>query len=148
MISIRFRLATLAFLMGSPAFAADTVVETPAPADVSALIEEARASIDDEYYGAAIAKLQEALVASPENADILNLLGYASRKSGDLDRAAEFYQAALAINPDHLGALEYQGELFIMLGDMAAAEANLARLADLCGACEEHADLAEALAGS
>jgi Flp pilus assembly protein TadD len=146
-MSIRFRLATLAFLLAPPAFAVDTSTD-PGPADVAALLETARTSIAAEDWMAALATLREAQAAAPQNADVLNLMGFASRKSGDLDSAAGYYQAALSIDPNHLGALEYQGELFIMLGDLAAAEANLARLADLCGACEEHADLAEALAGS
>jgi tetratricopeptide (TPR) repeat protein len=142
MNSLRFRLATLAFILSSPAFAVDT------GGDPSALMETARASIDAEDYGAAIATLGEVIVIEPQNADALNLMGFAQRKSGMLDAAQGYYQAALAIDPNHLGALEYQGELFIMLGDIAAAEANLAKLAAACGACEEHADLAEALAGS
>ena len=138
MNSLRFRLATLALLLSTPAWAVDTA---PAAADLT----QARQAIDAGDYGSAIASLQTVIQTAPDNADALNLLGYASRKSGDLDNAARYYQAALTIDPNHLGALEYQGELFIQLGDIAAAEANLTRLAAACGACEEHADLAEAL---
>lgn len=140
MTSIRFRLATLAFLLAPPAHAFDT----PA-ADPAADLIQARAAIDAGDYAAAIGTLTALVQTSPDNADALNLLGYASRKSGDLEGAARWYDAALTADPDHLGALEYQGELFIMLGDIAAAEANLARLAAVCGACEEHAELAQAL---
>ena len=93
----------------------------------------------------AISALLDVVDAAPGNADAYNLLGFASRKSGDLDRAWVFYDAALRINPNHLGALEYQGELFILQGDIAAAEANLVKLAAACGACAEYADLAAAL---
>lgn len=147
MMSLRFRLATLAFLLSSPAFAVDTSTEPPPP-DLAALMSTARAAIYSGDYAGAMIPLQTVIVASPQNADALNLLGFASRKTGDLDSAARYYDAALAANPNHLGALEYQGELFILLGDIAAAEANLARLAAACGACDEHAELAEALAGS
>ena len=34
---------------------------------------------------------------------------------------------ALALNPRHTGALEYQGELFIQLGKIELAKANLAK---------------------
>ena len=52
----------------------------------------------------------------------------------------------LRLSPDHRGALEYQGELHLSRGDIAAAEANLARLAALCpSGCEERADLAKAV---
>jgi len=141
-MSIRFRLATLTFLLSSPALAVDTGTETP----VDELMTTARAAIYSGDYSGAISTLLDVVDTAPDNADALNLLGYASRKSGDLERAGVFYDAALQINPNHLGALEYQGELFIMLGDMAAAEANLAKLAAACGACEEHAELAAALA--
>jgi len=140
-MSIRFRLATLAFLLSSPAFAVDTAVtETP-----DEMMTTARAAIYAGDWSGAISTLMDVVDAAPDNADALNLLGYATRKSGDLERAAVFYDAALQINPAHLGALEYQGELFIMQGDIAAAEANLVKLAAACGACEEYADLAEAL---
>lgn len=143
-MSIRFRLATLAFLLSSPAFAVDTSTEEPV-ADLAALMTTARAAIYAGDFPAAIATLRAVIDASPQNADALNLIGYASRKSGDLAGAARYYEAALDVKPNHLGALEYQGELFIMLGDIAAAEANLVKLAAACGACEEYADLAEAL---
>lgn len=142
MNSLQFRLATLALLLSTPAFAVDS------GADTSAMMESARSAIFTENYGAAIATLGEVIVLEPQNADALNPMGFAQRKSGMLEAAEGYYLAALAIDPNHLGALEYQGELFILTGDIAAAEANLAKLAAACGACEEHADLAAALAGS
>ncbi len=87
-------------------------------------------------------------MGSEANADALNLLAFATRNLGDLENAASYYRAALGMDPNHLGALEYQGELFLLLGDRAGAEANLARLTELCGACEEREELAAALAGS
>ncbi len=53
---------------------------------------------------------------------------FSYRKTGDLDRAASHYDQALKLDPKHKGALEYQGELFLMQGNRAAAEANLAKL--------------------
>jgi hypothetical protein len=44
-----------------------------------------------------------------------------------------------------LGALEYQGELFITTGKLDQAKANLAKLQGLCGTCEEAQDLEAAL---
>jgi len=35
--------------------------------------------------------------------------------------AASYYNTALTIDPKHIGALEYQGELFIQLGDIEKA---------------------------
>lgn len=140
-MSLRLALAFLA-LSGGAALAFDSGTTT----DVDGLMQSARAAIDAGDYATAIADLRQVVAEERRNADALNLLGYASRKSGALDQAAEYYDAALSIDPDHLGALEYQGELFIMTGDIDAARANLARLVDLCGSCEEQEDLAEALA--
>jgi len=140
-MSIRFRLATLVFLLGSPAYAA----QTPPVEPVDQLMTTARAAIDAQDWSGAISTLLDLVDAAPDNADAYNLLGYASRKSGDPDRAWAFYDAALRINPNHLGALEYQGELFILKGDIAAAEATLVRLAAACGVCAEYADLTAAL---
>ena len=126
----------------TPAFAADT-----AP-DPAAILEEARAAIEAGNYPGALASLTEVVAADPQNADALNLLGYASRKSGAMEQAAAYYEAALAINPNHFGALEYQGEMFILLDQTDAARANLARLEAECAPCEEYDDLAGALAAA
>ncbi len=123
----------------TPAFAADT-----AP-DPAAVLQEARAAIDAGDYSGAMASLSEVVAADPQNADALNLMGYASRKSGDMTNAASYYEAALAINPNHFGALEYQGEMFVMLDNMDGAKANLAKLEAECAPCEEFDDLAEAI---
>ncbi len=131
----------LALFTAMPALAVDTGAN-----DSEGALDEARAQIDSENWTAALATLSGVIAEDPSNADALNLMGYASRKSGALDQAEQFYDAALAIDPNHLGALEYQGELFIMTGRIDMAKANLEKLAALCGGCEEQADLAEALA--
>jgi hypothetical protein len=46
----------------------------------------------------------------------------------------------------HKGALEYQGELFVELGQLDKAKENLAKLNHLCWfGCEEASDLKEAI---
>ena len=129
-------------VMALPAAAFPTDTST---GDSAEIVATARDMIDAGDFAGALAYLNQMNIANPRNADILNLLGFASRKSGDLDAAARWYGAALSADPDHLGTLEYQGEMFLQLGDRAAAEANLARLTELCGTCEEQADLAEAI---
>ena len=53
-----------------------------------------------------------------------------------------YYANALTINKNHKGALEYQGELFLLLKQPELAQNNLARLLQICGAnCEEYLDL-------
>lgn len=104
-----------------------------------------RAKIKAQDYRGAIAELNTLIEFGIVDADVYNLMGFAQRKNGDLERAGLFYVRALRMNPDHLGALEYQGELFLQLGDRAAAERNLERLRALCPqGCEERDDLEQA----
>ena len=53
---------------------------------------------------------------------------------------------ALAIDPKHRGAHEYLGEAYLVSGNLAKAKEHLGQLAKLCGACEEHGKLKQAIA--
>ena len=108
---------------------------------------EAKARIAAGDFAGAVAILGPMTVDQPENADAFNLLGFSNRKMGNLEAAAVAYKTALTINPSHLGALEYQGEMFVEMGELAMAQANLDKLQSLCGACEQAQDLKKALAG-
>ena len=80
------------------------------------------------------------------NADVLNMLGYAHRKLGRVEAAFEYYRRALAIEPRHLGANEYLGELHLETGELAKAEERLGELAMACpSGCEERDELSEAI---
>jgi len=81
------------------------------------------------------------------SSDVNNLLGFASRKLGQYKQAGAYYVKALTIDSGHLGALEYQGELFLIQKKIALAKQNLAKLKALCGtSCEEYLDLKQAVA--
>ena len=81
------------------------------------------------------------------NADVLNMLGYAHRKLGRMEAAFDHYRQALAIEPRHLGANEYLGELYLETGKLEKAEERLAQLAAACpSGCEERDELSEAIA--
>ena len=81
------------------------------------------------------------------NPDVLNMLGYAHRKLGRVEAAFDRYRQALAIEPRHLGANEYLGELYLETGELEMAEERLAVLATACpSGCEERDELAEAIA--
>jgi tetratricopeptide (TPR) repeat protein len=81
-------------------------------------------------------------------ADAYNLLGFRFRKVKDFDRAERNYRRALRLNPDHKGAIEYYGELFLETNRRDKAEEMLARLEALCpSGCEELDDLRKAFAG-
>ena len=67
-----------------------------------------------------------------KQADKYNLLGFTARKSGNLKTAGEYYEKALEINPKHIQALEYQGELYLQLGDIDQAKRNLEKINEIC----------------
>ena len=70
-----------------------------------------------------------------KKADVYNLLGFSYRKHSEpnLDKAFDAYQIALEANPEHLGAHEYLGELYITLGNMAKANEMLLNLENIAG---------------
>lgn len=79
------------------------------------------------------------------DADTLNYLGFAHRKLGRKEDALRYYEEALELEPEHLGANEYLGELFIQTGELDKAATQLEILTKLCGSCEESEMLAEAI---
>jgi Flp pilus assembly protein TadD len=88
--------------------------------------------INERRYDDALASLGQAQAAFGPHPDILTYEGYAWRKKGDYARAESFYQQALAIAPNHIGATEYYGELKVARGDIAGARLMLARLDKIC----------------
>ena len=62
--------------------------------DLSAELKSAERLIYKERYKKAIKKLRNAIKEEPGNADAWNLLGYASRKKGDLEQSASAYPPA------------------------------------------------------
>ena len=90
--------------------------------------------------------LLKAEKANKKDADIYNYLGFSYRKIGNLEKASQYYNKALEISPKHKGALEYQGEMFLTLGQLPKAEANLKKLGKLCFlGCKEEKMLKESI---
>jgi tetratricopeptide (TPR) repeat protein len=77
--------------------------------------------INERRYDQALEALGQASQALGPHPDILTYKGYVWRKKGDLARARDYYEQALAIAPDHMGATEYYGELKVVSGDRAGA---------------------------
>ncbi len=94
-------------------------------------------------YQTAINVLYSAQFEVGLHADIQNYLGYTHRKLGQYEQAKSYYAKALQLNPNHIGAHEYLGELYIEIGDMKNAKRQLASLDKLCGfGCAEREELA------
>ena len=137
------------FELGKLAVAATTATPTPttqATKQLSAFLGEADALIKQKNFSAALNLLKQADSTYANNADVNNLLGFSSRNLKQFSASARYYQKALRVNPNHLGALEYQGELFLQTKKVSAAKKNLAKLKQLCGVnCEEYLDLKKAI---
>ena len=133
--------------------ATKTPTPTPTPTTPAAVartlsgeLATIRTLIAKKDFTAALAALKIADKDFPNNSDINNLLGYSARNLKQYKPAATYYTKALKIDPKHLGALEYQGELFMLTKKTADAKKNLAKLKSLCGVnCEEYVDLKKAI---
>ncbi|MGE0151254.1 MAG: tetratricopeptide repeat protein [Reyranellaceae bacterium] len=139
----------LALSLGAagPALAMGSNDPAPAAKPRNADFDAGKAAVAKEDWAAAIAALKKATAAEPNNPEAHNLLGYATRKSGDARGSLAHYQQALALDPKHLGAHEYIGEAYLMLNDVAKAEEHLAKLSDLCTfGCKEERALKAAIA--
>jgi tetratricopeptide (TPR) repeat protein len=126
-----------------------TAAPTPTPAAVKTVNDElAKVTVllNAKNFKQALADLKVIDSEFKDNADVNNLLGYSSRKLKQYKPADTYYKKALKINPNHLGALEYQGELFVLTNKVSAAKRNLAKLEKLCGLkCGEYLDLKKAI---
>ena len=123
--------------------------QTPTPAaakSVNTELAKVTTLLNANNFKQALADLKIIDSEFKNNADVNNLLGYSSRKLKQYKPAATYYEKALKINPNHIGALEYQGELFVLTNKVAAAKKNLVKLEKLCGlSCDEYLDFKKAI---
>jgi len=130
-------------IAASGALAVDVVTSRDAP-DLTSV----RAKIKAKDFKAALAELTP-MLETHQHADVYNLLGFSLRKTGDAKQAYTFYRKALEFDPEHKGALEYLGELYVEIGQIDKARENVVLLKKLCPAgCEELADLEQAIAAA
>ena len=98
--------------------------------------------INEGRYEEALSELENAGRSFGPHPDILTYIGFANRKMKNFAIAEDYYQRALAVAPNHLGAIEYYGELKVERGDMEGAKHHLARLEGLCAfGCYEAEEL-------
>ena len=76
---------------------------------------------------------------NPNEPDILNLLGFTSRKVGDYTMAEIYYEQGLELDPLHNGINEYLGELYVQTNRIDKAKERLEVLKN-CN-CEEFNEL-------
>lgn len=136
---------------GLPALAADTTeparpAARPAEAKPDPLAP-ARKLVADKNFPAALDALLP--VRDNSNPDWHNLIGYVLRNlpAPDYAIAEVHYREALRLAPQHRGALEYLGELYLQTGRRTQAEILLNNLAKACPTgCPELDDLKAAFA--
>ena len=75
---------------------------TAAPSDPD--YDAGKKAIESKNWKSALDYFGRAAARDPGNADIHNYLGYAYRKSGNLDAAFKSYAEALRLDPKHKGA--------------------------------------------
>ena len=92
-----------------------------------------------KLYSQAFKKLEKAYSSEKKNPDILNYMGYTSRKIGNFEQAEKFYLTGLSIKPDHNGINEYLGELYVQTNRIDKANERLDVLKN-CN-CEEYKEL-------
>jgi Tfp pilus assembly protein PilF len=126
-------LALLAGAPCAPLYAADDVTKTE---DVP--FREDAGLITAEYY-LATGKYTQALDViggviqrHPQNADAYTYRGYAFQKLGDNKKARESYRMALGLNPRHLGANKYMGNLWLEDGNLSRAMEQLQAMIYVC----------------
>jgi len=108
---------------------------------------EGKKAVEAQDWKRAVELLSKAAVTDPNNAEVRNWLGFAQRKSGNLDAAFAAYSEALKLDPQLKAAHEYIGEAYLLKGDVGKAEQHLAELQKLCTPipCEEYKDLRRAV---
>ena len=92
-----------------------------------------------KLYAQAFSKLEKAYKSDKKNPDILNYMGFTTRKVGNFEQAEKFYLKGLSIKPDHNGINEYLGELYVQTNRIEKANERLEVLKN-CN-CEEFQEL-------
>ena len=118
---------------------------------INSLYELAEKHIYNKKYDKSLKllkKLTKREDLGTRRADIYNLLGFSYRKleNPELDKSFAAYMMALEIDPEHAGAHEYLGELYLMRDQKNQAMRMLSKLENLVGKnADEYKDLLQAI---
>ena len=124
---------------------------TTTPDQINSLYELAEKHIYNKKYDKSLKllkKLTKREDLGTRRADIYNLLGFSYRKleNPELDKSFAAYMMALEIDPEHAGAHEYLGELYLMRNQKNQAMRMLSKLENLVGKnADEYKDLLQAI---
>ena len=141
--SIWFIAFSMVLALSAPAAWAMGGDDEEAPSEYSEGVKAVKAG----NYAAALPLFQKVVEKNANNADAWNYIGYSQRNLKQFDQALVSYQKALAIKPDHRGANEYLGELYLQTGKLAKAKERLKVLDAACFfGCEEFDELKAAIA--
>lgn len=110
-------------------------------------------------FGEAIPHLELAQAKKPRDVTVLIYLGFAHRmvatdtpgdaRNAEFKKALDYYQQALAIDPDNKLVHEYLGKLYLLMREYTLASNELKTLETLCDSqCAERAALAQAVAAN
>lgn len=144
--AIRLAAAAVLAISAAGALGSESRDLTPSkPVDPD--VASARKAIDRKDWPEAIRLLERAAERNQKDADVYTLLGFAERNRGNTDVAFAHYEKALKLDPKHLGAHEYVGEAYLMVGNLTKAEEHLEALDKLCFfSCDEYRDLKKSIA--
>ena len=92
-----------------------------------------------KLYSQAFEKLNKAYKSDKKNPDILNYMGFTSRKTNNFKEAENYYLKGLDLDPKHNGINEYLGELYVQTNRIDKANERLAVLKN-CN-CDEYQEL-------
>ena len=148
---------------GAPSGGGETSTQSPPAQQKKSHTKKNRSSSVEDFvagYKAAYALIYEkgeyeaAITAlraldHDNNADVANLIGYASRKLGRYDDAKVWYERSLAANPNHAVTWSYYGMWQAEQGNLLKAKDDLEKVRLICGtACEPYKMLKDVIDGT
>jgi tetratricopeptide (TPR) repeat protein len=110
--------------------------------------DRARALIKDGQYEAGIAAMLA--LDHDDNPEVANFIGYASRKLGRYEDSKQWYERALAADPNHVRTWSYYGAWHAEQGNRLMAQDYLEKVRLICGntECEEYTLLKGVIEGT
>ena len=148
---------------GAPSGGGETTTQSPPAQQKKSHVKKNRSSSLEDFvagYKAAYALIYEkgeyeaAITAlraldHDDNADVANLIGYASRKLGRYDDAKVWYERSLAADPNHAVTWSYYGMWQAEQGNLLKAKDDLEKVRLICGTtCEPYKMLKDVIDGT